>query len=81
MWDRRTLGKERRPIGVFVGHCDGLTHVSPKGDGRYCITNSKDQVHTHTETQTYGLSVGNILCAFYARWQTLSHTDSILIVH
>eukprot|EP00854_Cymbomonas_tetramitiformis_P022941 gene22941-27740_t len=29
-------------LGLF-GHTEGLTHVSSKGDGRYCISNSKDQ--------------------------------------
>jgi hypothetical protein len=44
LWDRRTLGSERRPVGAFVGHTEGLTYIAPKGDGRYFISNSKDQV-------------------------------------
>ncbi|GAA6010081.1 hypothetical protein JCM11491_005858 [Sporobolomyces phaffii] len=42
VWDRRSLSGER-PSGVLVGHTEGITWVSPKGDGRYCITNGKDQ--------------------------------------
>lgn len=44
LWDRRTLGAATgQPVGALVGHCDGLTHVSSRKDGRYVISNSKDQ--------------------------------------
>jgi WD repeat-containing protein 23 len=26
-----------------MGHTEGITYVSPKGDGRYVISNGKDQ--------------------------------------
>lgn len=42
MWDRRAL-RVGKSVGVLVGHLEGLTHVSSKRDGRYLITNSKDQ--------------------------------------
>lgn len=42
VWDRRTVGNNRRPAGLFVGHTDGMTHLDPKGDGRYLISNCKD---------------------------------------
>jgi len=41
--DRRSLGASRRPSGVLVGHTEGITYVSAKGDGRYIISNGKDQ--------------------------------------
>lgn len=41
--DRRSLGASRRPSGVLVGHTEGITNVAPKGDGRYIISNGKDQ--------------------------------------
>lgn len=44
VWDRRSLGASRRPSGVLIGHTEGITHVAPKGDGRYVISNGKDQV-------------------------------------
>jgi WD40 repeat protein len=31
-----------RPQGVLPGHTEGVTYVSARGDGRYCISNSKD---------------------------------------
>jgi WD repeat-containing protein 23 len=43
IWDRRLLGKQADPVGVMVGHLEGITHINSKGDGRYFISNSKDQ--------------------------------------
>ncbi|KAL4424371.1 hypothetical protein ABPG75_001672 [Micractinium tetrahymenae] len=46
VWDRRTMGasgRRCRPAGVFVGHTEGVTNIDSKGDGRYLISNSKDQ--------------------------------------
>ncbi|KAF9486361.1 WD40 repeat-like protein [Pholiota conissans] len=43
VWDRRSLGGSRKPSGVLIGHTEGITYVSAKGDGRYIISNGKDQ--------------------------------------
>ena len=42
VWDRRSLG-DSREAGAFVGHTEGLTYVDSKGDGRYVLSNGKDQ--------------------------------------
>jgi len=42
VWDRRSLG-DGRAAGVFLGHTEGLTYVDSKGDGRYILSNGKDQ--------------------------------------
>jgi WD repeat-containing protein 23 len=42
VWDRRSLA-DGRPAGVFIGHLAGLTYVDSKGDGRYVLSNGKDQ--------------------------------------
>ncbi|BGP15145.1 hypothetical protein JCM10213_005394 [Rhodosporidiobolus nylandii] len=42
VWDRRSLQGER-PSGTLVGHTEGITFISGKGDGRYCLSNGKDQ--------------------------------------
>ena len=42
--DRRSLGSTPTPSGVLIGHTEGITYVSAKGDGRYVISNGKDQV-------------------------------------
>lgn len=41
--DRRSLGVSQKPSGVLMGHTEGITYVSAKGDGRYVISNGKDQ--------------------------------------
>jgi len=43
VWDRRSLGVHTKPAGALVGHTEGITYVSPKGDGRYVVSNGKDQ--------------------------------------
>ncbi|EFJ51643.1 hypothetical protein VOLCADRAFT_103278 [Volvox carteri f. nagariensis] len=52
VWDRRTMpGPEDprnsrpgpRPVGVFVGHTEGLTHLHSRGDGLHVLSNAKDQ--------------------------------------
>ncbi|TDL28344.1 WD40 repeat-like protein [Rickenella mellea] len=43
VWDRRSLGSSPKPSGVLIGHTEGITYVSAKGDGRYIISNGKDQ--------------------------------------
>lgn len=43
VWDRRLLGSASLCVGVFLGHTEGVTHLDAKGDGRYVISNSKDQ--------------------------------------
>ncbi|XP_062180333.1 LEC14B homolog [Phragmites australis] len=42
VWDRRCLvgGKS---AGVLTGHLDGVTFIDSRGDGRYFISNCKDQ--------------------------------------
>ena len=42
VWDRRSLA-DGREAGVFIGHTEGLTYVDSKGDGRYVLSNAKDQ--------------------------------------
>ncbi|CAG8507502.1 5693_t:CDS:10 [Ambispora gerdemannii] len=42
VWDRRSM-HGKKPSGVLIGHREGITYVSSKGDGRYCLSNSKDQ--------------------------------------
>uniref|UniRef100_A0A1B0CFA5 Uncharacterized protein n=2 Tax=Lutzomyia longipalpis TaxID=7200 RepID=A0A1B0CFA5_LUTLO len=44
IYDRRSMAtKSRGSMGMFVGHLDGVTSIDVKNDGRYYITNSKDQ--------------------------------------
>lgn len=44
VWDRRAMRNGRgKSAGVLVGHTEGITYVASKGDGRYCLSNGKDQ--------------------------------------
>lgn len=44
VWDRRELREDAgKPVGVFAGHADGITFIDSRGDGRYLLSNSKDQ--------------------------------------
>ncbi|KAF9605273.1 hypothetical protein IFM89_015889 [Coptis chinensis] len=42
VWDRRCIGKGK-PAGVLMGHLEGITFIDSRGDGRYFISNGKDQ--------------------------------------
>lgn len=43
VWDRRALGRGARPAGILPGHTEGVTHLDARGDGRYLLSNAKDQ--------------------------------------
>merc|ERR1711879_854795 len=45
VWDTRCCkqGVIPKPEGRLEGHTEGLTYISAKGDGRYFISNAKDQ--------------------------------------
>ena len=43
VWDRRAISSNV-PVGVFVGHAEGITNVCSKGDGIYVASNGKDQL-------------------------------------
>ena len=45
VFDRRTVdGSGRRgPVAVLPGHTDGVTSIDGRGDGRYFVSNAKDQ--------------------------------------
>lgn len=41
VWDRRALGNGLA-AGSFIGHAEGITNLSSKGDGIYLASNGKD---------------------------------------
>ncbi|XP_062144040.1 LEC14B homolog isoform X2 [Alnus glutinosa] len=43
VWDRRCLAAKDKPAGVLTGHLEGITFIDSRGDGRYFISNGKDQ--------------------------------------
>lgn len=43
MWDRRCFISKGRANGVLMGHLEGITFIDSRRDGRYFISNGKDQ--------------------------------------
>lgn len=44
VWDRRCLNENSpEASGMLLGHIDGITYIDSKNDGRYLLSNSKDQ--------------------------------------
>jgi WD40 repeat protein len=45
VWDRRTVDFTARaaPVGTFLGHSSGIAFIDSRGDGRYFLSNGKDQ--------------------------------------
>lgn len=44
VWDRRCLNENSpEASGCLLGHIDGITYIDSKNDGRYLLSNSKDQ--------------------------------------
>lgn len=93
VWDRRSLGGGK-PAGVLAGHTEGVTYVSPKGDGRYCISNGKDQSlklwdlrnmksseeYETFSRRTYGLRNWDYRNMYYRKPRYPSHPDDCSIM-
>lgn len=43
VWDRRCFVTNGKAAGVMMGHLEGVTFIDSRGDGRYFISNGKDQ--------------------------------------
>ncbi|KAG8389407.1 hypothetical protein BUALT_Bualt02G0226000 [Buddleja alternifolia] len=43
VWDRRCFRARDKPAGILMGHLEGITFIDSRGDGRYLISNGKDQ--------------------------------------
>ncbi|KAG9143014.1 hypothetical protein Leryth_006282 [Lithospermum erythrorhizon] len=43
VWDRRCFASTGEAAGVLMGHLEGITFIDSRGDGRYFISNGKDQ--------------------------------------
>lgn len=44
VWDQRCLNEANpESAGALIGHFDGITYIDSRNDGRYIISNSKDQ--------------------------------------
>ncbi|EPQ60332.1 WD40 repeat-like protein [Gloeophyllum trabeum ATCC 11539] len=94
VWDRRSLGSSYKPSGVLVGHTEGITNVAAKGDGRYVISNGKDQalrlwdlrkMRSNEEYETfadkfYGNSQYDYRYGHYPRPRRLAHPQDCSVM-
>ncbi|XP_014236596.1 DDB1- and CUL4-associated factor 11 [Trichogramma pretiosum] len=81
VWDRRLLNVNHpKPVGIHTGHQGSITHIEPRGDGTYYITNSKDQTIKLWDTRVFSSSeaqkearhiVINANIAWDYRWQNV----------
>ncbi|MCJ1473444.1 hypothetical protein MMC13_002095 [Lambiella insularis] len=81
VWDRRSMG-DSREAGVFMGHTEGLTYVDSKGDGRYVLSNGKDQTmklwdlrKMMSTTEASKLNPSRYTTGFDYRFMNYSDTD------
>ncbi|MCJ1393870.1 hypothetical protein MMC18_006746 [Xylographa bjoerkii] len=81
VWDRRSMG-DSREAGVFMGHTEGLTYVDSKGDGRYVLSNGKDQTmklwdlrKMMSTTDASKLTPSRYTSSFDYRFMNYSDTD------
>jgi DDB1- and CUL4-associated factor 11 len=81
VWDRRSMN-DNREAGAFVGHTEGLTYVDSKGDGRYVLSNGKDQMmklwdlrKMCTAEQLDNINISRYTTGFDYRYMSYSDED------
>ncbi|OAX80673.1 hypothetical protein ACJ72_04988 [Emergomyces africanus] len=81
VWDRRSMG-DGRAAGCFLGHSEGITYVDSKGDGRYVLSNGKDQSmklwdlrKMMTSAKLDTIDLNSYSTGFDYRYMTLSDAD------
>jgi DDB1- and CUL4-associated factor 11 len=79
VWDRRSMAGGRES-GCLPGHMEGITFVASKGDGRYVISNGKDQtlklwdIRKMMERSDFdALPRKDFCCGFDYRWMVIPH--------
>lgn len=80
-WDRRILDG-KKPVGCFIGHRQGITHIDSRGDERYVASNGKDQTmklwdlrKMNELSDLKNLSKLNVFSGFDYRWMDYSYKD------
>ncbi|XP_057534024.1 LEC14B protein [Amaranthus tricolor] len=64
VWDRRCFVARGKPAGIMVGHLQGITFIDSRGDGRYFISNGKDQCIKLWDVRKMS---SNVTCDFDSR--------------
>ncbi|XP_017223657.1 LEC14B homolog isoform X1 [Daucus carota subsp. sativus] len=61
--DRRCLINNEQASGVLVGHLEGVTFIDSRGDGRYLISNGKDQTIKLWDIRKMSSNLSHFLCS------------------
>ncbi|XP_022854472.1 LEC14B protein-like [Olea europaea var. sylvestris] len=68
VWDRRCFDTREKPAGVLIGHLEGITFIDTRGDGRYFISNGKDQAIKLWDIRKMSSNVEYSPVRRYAEW-------------
>ncbi|KAK6130426.1 hypothetical protein DH2020_035836 [Rehmannia glutinosa] len=68
VWDRRCFVSRGQAAGVLMGHLEGITFVDTRGDGRYLISNGKDQAIKLWDIRKMSSNVNYTPRRRYAEW-------------
>ncbi|XP_073303734.1 LEC14B homolog [Primulina huaijiensis] len=68
VWDRRCFINRGQAAGVLIGHLEGITFIDTRGDGRYLISNGKDQSIKLWDIRKMSSNVNYTSRRHYADW-------------
>ncbi|KAH6755509.1 transducin family protein / WD-40 repeat family protein [Perilla frutescens var. hirtella] len=68
VWDRRCFVTKGQAAGVLMGHLEGITFIDSRGDGRYFISNGKDQAIKLWDIRKMSSNVNYNPRRRYAEW-------------
>ncbi|KAL6581841.1 L14B [Orobanche minor] len=68
VWDRRCFVTSGKAAGVLMGHLEGITFIDTRGDGRYFISNGKDQATKLWDIRKMSSNVDYKPKRRYAEW-------------
>ncbi|KAL8515470.1 hypothetical protein ACS0TY_014239 [Phlomoides rotata] len=68
VWDRRCFVTKGQAAGVLMGHLEGITFIDTRGDGRYLISNGKDQAIKLWDIRKMSSNVNYKPRRRYAEW-------------
>ncbi|KAL3626166.1 L14B [Castilleja foliolosa] len=68
VWDRRCFVGRGQAAGVLMGHLEGVTFIDTRGDGRYLISNGKDQAIKLWDIRKMSSNVNYTPRRRYAEW-------------
>ncbi|EPS65052.1 hypothetical protein M569_09724, partial [Genlisea aurea] len=68
VWDRRCFVSRGQASGVLMGHLEGITFIDSRGDGRYFISNGKDQSIKLWDVRKMSSNVNYVARRCYPEW-------------